>query len=335
MKEIALERDYKIDILRFIAIICIILAHCNPPGIIFVLRNFDVTLMVLLMGASYYISSGSTELNYINYIKKRFNRLIVPTWKFLTIFFVIFYCISLFLNLQFVFNIKTIVRSYLLVDGIGYVWIMRVFFLVAILNPIILKISNKIKSNLKYFLLLLSIYIIYLVTIFINSRLNGVIRFLFENILIVSIGWGLIASIGVRIKRLSKKELIIYSIIFLSIFVLLMIKYEFKSTQNFKYPPTMYYMSYGISVSFMLLILMDCKFIYNILNNSFVKYIARNSLWLYFWHIIPIFLLKQYKDYFIKININFVTRFIFIFTFALIVTIIQDKIKLFIKRKCK
>ena len=48
------ERDYKIDILRFIAIICIILSHTKPPETIFLLRNFDVTLMVMIMGASFY-----------------------------------------------------------------------------------------------------------------------------------------------------------------------------------------------------------------------------------------------------------------------------------------
>ena len=81
------ERDYKIDILRFIAIICIILSHTKPPETIFLLRNFDVTLMVMIMGASFYLSNNNKNINYSNYIIKRFYRLIVSTWIFLFIFF--------------------------------------------------------------------------------------------------------------------------------------------------------------------------------------------------------------------------------------------------------
>ena len=58
------ERDYKIDILRFIAIICIILSHTKPPETIFLLRNFDVTLMVMIMGASFYLSNNNKNINY-------------------------------------------------------------------------------------------------------------------------------------------------------------------------------------------------------------------------------------------------------------------------------
>lgn len=87
MNKVKNLRDYKIDILRFIAIVCIILAHTtNLPITIRIFRNFDVTLMVMIMGTSYYLSSNGKDINYLTYIKKRFNRLITSTWKFLTIF---------------------------------------------------------------------------------------------------------------------------------------------------------------------------------------------------------------------------------------------------------
>lgn len=327
MNQMVKERDYKIDILRFIAIVCIILAHTSPPGIIFVLRNFDVTLMVMIMGTSYYLSSNGKNINYLNYVRKRFNRLIIPTWIFLTIFFTIFYIISLITNSEFEFGFKSILGSYSLLGGIGYVWIMMVFFLVAILNPIILCMSNKVKSNTRYFLGLLLMYIVYLLLVSINSKLNGLIKVIFQNIIVYSIGWGLIAAIGIRLKRLNKKELFIYAGIFLLIFVFFMFKYNFESTQNYKYPPTMYYISYGIFMSFVLLIILDIKYIYNLFNNNFVKYISTNSLWLYLWHIIPIYILDIYGEYVAIFNNNFITRFIFIFVFSLIVTVMHQKVK--------
>ena len=200
------ERDYKIDILRFIAIICIILSHTKPPETIFLLRNFDVTLMVMIMGASFYLSNNNKNINYRNYIINRFYRLIVSTWIFLFIFFIAFYIISLLTNTEYRFGLKSILESYLLIErtgykGIGYVWIMSVFFLIAILNPIILYISNKIKYNRNYFIGLILIYILYLGLISINSKLSGVIKLIFENIIISLIGWGLIGSIGIRLKK--------------------------------------------------------------------------------------------------------------------------------------
>lgn len=335
MNKLQNKRDHKIDILRFIAILCIILAHTNPPRIIFVLRNFDVTLMVLIMGISYYISNKGENVNYKKYIIKRFNRLIKPTWIFLTIFFIFFYTISLVTSLEFEFGINIILGSYTLLDGIGYVWIMRVLFLVALLNPIILKISQKIISNTKYFIGLLLIYILYLGLISISTQLNGIVKLVFENIILHSIGWGIIAAVGIRLKKLNKKELFIYSGIFLLIFIFLMIRNNFASTQGYKYPPTMYYMSYGIFISFLLMILLDIKFIYNMFDNKFVKYISYNSLWLYYWHIIPIYILKIYEDFLYILNYNFITKYIFIFIFALIVTFEQQKVKDKMQNKLK
>ncbi|PAK50013.1 acyltransferase family protein, partial [Priestia megaterium] len=74
--EIPKKRDERIDILRAIAILCIILAHSNPMGVIFQLRNFDVTMMVFLMGSSFFLSNQKKTINYGNYVIKRFKRLI-------------------------------------------------------------------------------------------------------------------------------------------------------------------------------------------------------------------------------------------------------------------
>lgn len=41
------ERDIRIDMLRTIALFCIMLAHVNPPPVIFDIRNFDVVWFLL------------------------------------------------------------------------------------------------------------------------------------------------------------------------------------------------------------------------------------------------------------------------------------------------
>ena len=42
------KRRIDIDILKTIGILMVILAHVNPPNIIFQLRNFDVVLLIIV-----------------------------------------------------------------------------------------------------------------------------------------------------------------------------------------------------------------------------------------------------------------------------------------------
>ena len=44
------KRDYQIDILRAIALFCIICAHVSPPSLLIQFRSFDVPMMVFLSG---------------------------------------------------------------------------------------------------------------------------------------------------------------------------------------------------------------------------------------------------------------------------------------------
>lgn len=117
-------RDFKIDILRFIGLFLIILAHTNVPSIIFQLRNFDVPMMVLISGIVFSLSYRATQ-NYPEYLWKRVKRLVLPVWIFLSLFFVFLF---VFKNNDPRLNIETVLNSYLFINGIGYVWIIRVFY---------------------------------------------------------------------------------------------------------------------------------------------------------------------------------------------------------------
>ncbi|MGX7099286.1 acyltransferase family protein [Globicatella sanguinis] len=91
-----IKRDVSIDVLRSIGLLCIILAHVSAPKFVLQIRNFDVPLMAFIMGISFYLTNKNKHFNLIEYSKKRFKRLLFPTWKFLTIFFTFFYFFSLF-----------------------------------------------------------------------------------------------------------------------------------------------------------------------------------------------------------------------------------------------
>jgi fucose 4-O-acetylase-like acetyltransferase len=125
-----MNRDFRIDILRTIGVILIILAHSSPPNTLFQIRVFDVPLMAMLLGMSFILSLKGKDFkeNYGKYVFKRLKRLVFPTWIFLSIFFLLVFILSLIAKQSYPFSINKIILSYTLISGIGYVWIIRVFF---------------------------------------------------------------------------------------------------------------------------------------------------------------------------------------------------------------
>lgn len=133
-----MNRDIKIDFMRFIGISLIILAHVSPPNLIFQLRNFDVPLMVILSGYLYSIKNKQKNKFNLSYFLKRFRRLVIPVWIFLSILF-----IGIFLINPKMITLKLLLTSFTLYTGIGYVWIIRVYLIIALFGEILIKIINK------------------------------------------------------------------------------------------------------------------------------------------------------------------------------------------------
>ncbi|CAM3130764.1 acyltransferase [Sporolactobacillus spathodeae] len=297
-----------------------------PNTFIFQLRNFDVTLMVFLMGSSFYLSSQKKNLPYREYLIKRFNRLIIPTWKFLILFFGVFFVIALIFHQHYYFGVRNILSSFLIINGIGYVWIMRVFFIIAVFNPLILLISNKVKNNTIYFLLLTVSYIIYAILLYIDRHIHfsGAAQKIFEYYIAEGFGYCLIAALGIRIYHLKKKQLLFFSTIFFVIFSILFVFHKFAPTQLYKYPPTLYYFSYGLFVSYILFYFLSFNLPLKIFSNKFVIYLSKKSLDLYYCHIIPIYIIILFGSKMAIISGSFITRFLFILFIGLFLLYLKE-----------
>lgn len=288
-------RNIKLDVLRFIGLLSIILAHSNPPTVLFQLRNFDVPLMVIVSGAAFGISSVKNKLSYRNYLHKRVIRLLFPTWLFLSFFFILTWALSLISGHCYPFSKETILLSYTLISGIGYVWIIRVFLLVASIAPFVINISNRIKDDLEYFMILIIFYIIYEVIYIKYTSTNYIIDIFMQNVLYYIIPYGCLFGIGLRLPSLSRKSIVnIILINFALFFILLLINYGLDLpilTQEYKYPPRIYYISYSILISFFLYILLDEK-VLKVCNNKVIFFISSFSMWIYLWHILFIYFWK-------------------------------------------
>lgn len=326
------KRNRTLDVLRFISIIGIIIAHANPPEWMFELRNFDVTMMVLIMGASYYISTnGKKEIPYRTYLGKRFKRLILPTWQFLIAFFLLFFALSMITDQSFTFGRSKIFDSFTTFGGIGYVWIMRVFFIVAIASPVIKKVSNKISKHFIYFGLLAILYIGYEGLIDLgNTYLSNDWHLYYTEIVLYGIGYSLVAAIGMRIVVMTKRELLYLGILTSAICLIAGMMMEFPSLQGYKYPPTLYYLTYGISVSVLSYLIIDTEKVTKVLANRVTLFISKASLNIYFGHIVGVYLLSIYGENTIWQS-NVVFEFTFIFSVGLILTLLYALVYRMIK----
>jgi peptidoglycan/LPS O-acetylase OafA/YrhL len=319
------DRDQTIDILRCIGLFAIFLAHVTPPDLVLRLRNFDVVLMVVCMTWSYVISRSKRHTPYFKYIIKRFKRLILPSWLYLTVLLVFTSSISMVLNEKFIYSVKEIIMGYSLLDRIGYVWVMRIYLYIAVLSPILYLISNKIKSHCLYFAILIIIYFVYNGIYLLGKNISNILIYRLFNITVLQFsGWGIVAAIGIRLFSLkeNKKNYAIVTTIFAVVFILEMLLNGFASTQDFKYPPQLYYISYGIIVTLIIYILV--KRIANKNNdNAVITFISKSSMELYFCQALLLEIINNYCS--VSFKNNFVLYWVFLVISSMLITYVLKK----------
>lgn len=309
-------RDNNIDLLRCLGLSLIILAHVAPPAIILNIRTFDVPLMIFISGLTCYEKQISYSWIYIYH---RFSRLVFPVWIFLTIYFIpILLLQQIGINLGL--NFKHIYGSYLLLDGIGFVWIIRVFLLIALITPLLSKLNNFIKSQYKFIAIFCICLSMYLVATFLNIGTN--IK-LVNNWIYYAIGYGFLWWLGVRIKNFTKIEIAVLILTLTSIFIVQSI-IDLQQIQNlsplilhindFKYPPTNIFILYGLIISTLVYTIVYIKKREHL--NSFVHFVGCNSIWIYLWHIPAVAVTA-------KIGIVWYIRYIIVYLIAVFIYNIQ------------
>lgn len=128
------SRNQSIDLLRFVGLSLIILAHVQPPELLFQLRVFDVPLMLFVSGLAF---SGRKPDFSARFFAKRAERLVIPVYIFLTVYFIGVF-IARIAGIDFGVRSHHIIGSYLLMDGIGFVWIIMI---IGILTPLLLALD--------------------------------------------------------------------------------------------------------------------------------------------------------------------------------------------------
>lgn len=317
-----MQRDFVIDVLRFSGLMLIILAHVQPPEFIFQLRTFDVPLMIFVSGMAYGLSNVNIT-NYKSYLIKRCCRLILPVWAFFLFFYIFLFCfkINVFNHLL---TTKMIASTFLL-NGFGYLWIIRVFIIIALVSPFLAKLLST-KSFLFDVIIILSVVSFTTIThiYFSKPDVNKYWIMLVEDVLLPGLSYSAIFMTGYKWRCYNKEQKIKITALFGFILTLMQLFY-FKEMgyiikpQDFKYPPTIIYLSYSIvmiSASLVLVKILTNNVI--IKPNKVISFISSNTIWIYLWHI-------PFVEYFkiSNLSLNWCLKYLLVIIFATLITMAQ------------
>ena len=275
-----------IDFLKFIGLTGILIAHVGSPDWLLMLRSFDVPLMVILSSLLAYTSYNKhNSKNIITYYIHRFKRLVIPVWIFLLIYFLTKYILSGDLN-----RINYYIASFFLTRyGIGYVWIFLIYLYSAMLVPFF----NKTGHSLKWLIVIVLSYILYELACYFEI---GTQYKILDTTFFYIIPYGILTYLGYNYSKYTLKTKYTIAISSFLIFVALAVYYWVingspQYVQIAKYPPRLYYLCYGITCSFGMLIFCEKHYL-KLYDNRLIIYISNHSMWIYLWHIL---LLTTYK----------------------------------------
>lgn len=305
------KRDRSIDLLRFIALTGIIIVHIHPSDFWTQLRNFDVPLMVFLSGVSYKLSGGDT-LDYKTYCVKRFKRLVLPVWFFLPVYFSIYMGVT-----HLVPSWKTVLSYYTLMTG-WYVWIIRIFFMIALVAPFLAKGLDR---SSKQFFLGVSVLFLLLFEWYVNTQYS---QFLGRTIVLTHFPYILVFALGYKVMDFQKKAIMGVMIVCILIYACLSVSYIDRGclqTQLFKYPPQIYYLSYAMGCSLFLWLVRVKVFLFLLRLSprlvDLISFIGSHTIWIYLWHI-PLVSMVKGMD-------SAIMRFFVVYILALIIVGCQTR----------
>lgn len=295
------QRDVRLDALKAIGILSIILARCCPPPLVACLRLFDLPMMVIVSGMLFRRSVRDADLAIWPYLKRRALRLVPPTWVFLGFYFLVTWAVFAATGGEYPFSAGTIASSFGLIHGIGYVWIIRVFLLVAIVAPLLLTLLRRLGD--RWFLIALgAAYGLHVGLVWLTAGCrNPVARAVLDYVVLCVLPYGAMFGLGLWMADLSVRRVLPVGIAALLVFVAILLAGAamtggespasatgrmFLSLPAYKYPPQTFLVSYSIAATCLLLLAVrTAEFGFVPLRRA-VVFLSSSTLWIYLWHIL-------------------------------------------------
>lgn len=278
------QRNHRIDLLRTIGLFSIILAHVNPPSLLLNIRSFDVTLMCVVSGMAFYIS-WKPERRYGEYVCGRIKKLLLPSYLLILLWFFGANILCAIIGHAPLYSFHTLRNALLLFnDGMGYVWIVKIYLILAVISPLIYKLLKKLHNDWACFSFVLAWMAVYGVLYWCYGKwelpLSETTRFFVEEYILASLGYMVAFIVGAKCVE-SRKFAHIMGIFSIVGFIAAQILFspDGFAPNAYKYPPSDYYLLYGMAVTLLL---------FNLLPNRAGKailWVSANSFKLYLYHV--------------------------------------------------
>lgn len=285
MSDQQLKRNTKVDLLRVIGLFLVIAAHCEFPQWFFLFREFDIVLLMFVSGISFSLSLERHETDYRTYVIKRFRKLVFPVWVFLVFFFAGFFLLGRR------FSVREILESFaLLAGGILFIWVYRVFFTTALLNPFMKRISGKFSIKALVPLTAIVFLLNDLLSGAVNRIAGGGIARVFQYAVTYTVSYAMISFAGMLADRMNRREQISSAGMWLIVFLISGVILHFPEFTDFRHPPELYFVSYGLLISTVLYFLAG-KIHLAEASERIIVWLSKNTMTIYMWHIVFYYLL--------------------------------------------
>jgi len=295
---LCVERNNRIDWMRTLGTLLVILAHMEIPSLLSELRTFDVVMLVMISGYSFALSYSRNPKTFRVYLLRRFNKLIIPVWTMITVLFAGSFIACKIVGRIQLYSVYTMIQSYIFGDGIGYIWIAKVYFMIAVVSYGLYKLVSIIKSD-AVFLGMISVYMMaYQLLMFTPVKTI----YAFSEYVSYLLAYSAVAMVGMRCCKNRKftREAAIYAVIVFAVLqgVGIMKNIGF-APGEYKFPPEIYYLFYGLAIGFALeAVIPDIKVKWNL-------WFSTNSYTIYLFHVLVMLGYRMCVD---SVGINFLIK---------------------------
>lgn len=295
------KRYPEIDMLRGIAILAMILIHTcyyflTNKTALFIWNWSQFAVPVFIFCSAYLFFQKPRTLS-IAYLKKRLIRLIKPYYIFLLFFIPIFFIINPGIS-----KLKYIIQSAFLTGGVDINWLVLLFVYLTILFPLLNLSFNKNRL----------LFLIYSVLALSSSIFFIFFKFPFSYKYILWLPWSVIPIFTLFFVLYEKRKNFVLILILLSGIAFAATYYlEFRSNHNLgmyenKYPPTTYFLSYGMLMISVIYIFSKIL-IKNTILTKIISFFSFYSYSIYFIHYTVLIVLATQLKNFPNWSLFFVT----------------------------
>ncbi|OGH11732.1 MAG: hypothetical protein A3B38_03200 [Candidatus Levybacteria bacterium RIFCSPLOWO2_01_FULL_36_13] len=335
------KRFDEVDVSRALGIIGVIAIHILTYNLTNPLNKFLWNYLQFFVIAFVFCSGFVLTLAYqeklntirqvFQWYKKRLIRIALPFWIYLVVhysFWLLFP--DFFSGLGLSKSVDYFIKSALFTGGTNFNFLPLLFIQLMILFPLFLNLFNKKKIIFTYLFFSIFITLIFTVAKFPYSLYRETMW----------VPWSLVLLLAIYFYKKEKEDknsmvtklryLKWGAVFFLGFGILYYLNPYLAKTQilyNHKYPPDLYYLLFGVSLTLVILLIAKLKIWQNQKIKNIYYFVSRNSYKIFFIHfiILDFVLVLANENYLFQ---NPLTQFVIIFLPSLILGYIFEKISL-------